>query len=102
MKNNKYLRSAFLTIVYILVIGLTYLLFGMQNVALSIVAILSISKLSKDDFTISPKSELIKLMSGFLIITVMAEIASINVYLSIFINLITIFFIGALNLCTLD
>lgn len=102
MKNNKYLRSAFLTVVYLLVIGLTYLLFGMQNVALSIVAILSISKLSKDDFTISPKSELIKLMSGFLIITVMAEIASINVYLSIFINLITIFFIGALNLCTLD
>lgn len=91
-----------LTLVSLLIFSLVYVLFGKENIVLAFAVIIAIMNLAKKDFTIKPKYEFIKLLIGFISLSVCAQLVNSNIYLGIVLNIVFLYIIGALYLDDLD
>lgn len=91
-----------LTLVSLLIFASVYVLFGKENIVLAFAVIIAIMNLAKKDFTIKPKYEFIKLLVGFISLSVCAQLVNSNIYLGIVLNIVFLYIIGALYLDDLD
>lgn len=91
-----------LTLVSLLIFASVYVLFGKENIVLAFAVIIVIMNLAKKDFTIKPKYEFIKLLVGFISLSVCAQLVNSNIYLGIVLNIVFLYIIGALYLDDLD
>ncbi|OPF50617.1 hypothetical protein BH721_07850 [Clostridium baratii] len=91
-----------LTLVSLLIFSLVDILFGKENIVLAFAVIIAIMNLAKKDFTIKPKYEFIKLLIGFISLSVCAQLVNLNIYLGIALNVVFLYIIGALYLDDLD
>lgn len=91
-----------LILVSLLIFASVYVLFGKENIVLAFAVIIAIMNLAKKDFTIKPKYEFIKLLVGFISLSVCAQLVNSNIYLGIVLNIVFLYIIGALYLDDLD
>lgn len=91
-----------LTLVSLLIFASVYVLFGKENIVLAFAVIIAIMNLAKKDFTIKPKYEFIKLLVGFISLSVCAQLVNSNIYLGIVLNIVFLYIIGALYIDDLD
>ncbi|KJU72147.1 FUSC family protein [Clostridium baratii] len=91
-----------LTLVSLLIFASVYVLFEKENIVLAFAVIIAIMNLAKKDFTIKPKYEFIKLLVGFISLSVCAQLVNSNIYLGILLNIVFLYIIGALYLDDLD